>query len=596
MWLRSNGNFIGPTTLYPGESTPAVPGETVMLYANGFGPTTNPIVSGSVTQSGTLPSLPVVTIGGLSAQVVFAGLVSPGELQMNVVIPATAPNGDNPLIATYDGASTQAGAIITVASSSGGASGLTIVSGNNQSTPVNTAFPQPLVVKVANAQGGVVSGAQITWTVAQGSGTISSVSGATNSIGETTASISAGASAGTLVIKAAYGSSTVQFNLTVTAGSAGPPTLTVTSYETTGGLITDTSGNTVNCSIPTPKVAFQTTDVSAGVWFLFDNANVGDVLLVNWVHPNGAIDSNQPTVRISQAGPGCYSTFLNIKGSAGASILGAWQVKLLVNGVTAFTLPFFIGPITPPSPITITSLSTGSPAPLSPLYIKSTGLNTSAPVQVTFSNTSGYSVTQSAIRVLSDGTVVAAVPIYANANGQTSAATLSLTVSQGNTSSPPVSVAVQNLPSVASYGTNPGDISRAFLNYEAMALGQRINELQALAGLRGNTVDVSDRVSQLQTTLNAVIAARSDVDRVSGNSTTVINGGTLSNGTPILFNSTALDAMDRVLGSYLTQLMPYMAAPPFQHSSRPEHRLPAPEPRSGRTNQRDVARADPPAS
>jgi uncharacterized protein (TIGR03437 family) len=109
-----NGSFIGPTTLYPGLSTPAKPGETVMIYANGFGPTSTALVSGSPNQSGTLSPLPVVQIGGVAASVQFAGLVAPGEFQFNVIVPSGVPNGDNPIVATYNGASTQSGAVITV--------------------------------------------------------------------------------------------------------------------------------------------------------------------------------------------------------------------------------------------------------------------------------------------------------------------------------------------------------------------------------------------------------------------------------------------------------------------------------------------------
>jgi uncharacterized protein (TIGR03437 family) len=109
-----NGTLIGPSTLYPGASTPAKPGETIVLYANGFGPASTPVVSGSSTQSGTLPTLPAVQIGGVKAVVQFAGLVAPGEFQFNVIIPASLGNGDQSITATYGGASTQAGALITI--------------------------------------------------------------------------------------------------------------------------------------------------------------------------------------------------------------------------------------------------------------------------------------------------------------------------------------------------------------------------------------------------------------------------------------------------------------------------------------------------
>ena len=112
---HANGTLIGPATLYPGSSTPAQPGETIVIYANGFGTTSNSVVSGSSTQSGTLSPLPVITIGGVAATVQFAGLnITPGEFQFNVVVPPSLGNGDQPVTATYNGFTTQAGTLLTV--------------------------------------------------------------------------------------------------------------------------------------------------------------------------------------------------------------------------------------------------------------------------------------------------------------------------------------------------------------------------------------------------------------------------------------------------------------------------------------------------
>jgi uncharacterized protein (TIGR03437 family) len=111
---HSNGAYIGPATLYPGATTPATPGETVVIYANGFGSTNVPVQSGSITQSGTVSPLPVIKIGGVAAIVQFAGLVAPGEFQFNVAIPSTLANGDQPVTATYAGVSTQPGTLITI--------------------------------------------------------------------------------------------------------------------------------------------------------------------------------------------------------------------------------------------------------------------------------------------------------------------------------------------------------------------------------------------------------------------------------------------------------------------------------------------------
>jgi uncharacterized protein (TIGR03437 family) len=109
-----NGTYLGPTSLYSGLSTPAKAGETVVLYANGFGPTSTPVVSGSITQSGSLSPLPVVKIGGVAATVQFAGLVAVGQYQFNVVVPSSLADGDQSITAAYGGQSTQAGTLLTI--------------------------------------------------------------------------------------------------------------------------------------------------------------------------------------------------------------------------------------------------------------------------------------------------------------------------------------------------------------------------------------------------------------------------------------------------------------------------------------------------
>jgi len=111
--VRSSGGLIGPTSLYPGSTTPAKPGDIVLLYANGFGPTNTAVVSGSLSQDGVLSPLPTITIGSKTATVQFAGLVSPGLFQFNVVIPSVA-DGDQPIEATFNGSTSQAGALITI--------------------------------------------------------------------------------------------------------------------------------------------------------------------------------------------------------------------------------------------------------------------------------------------------------------------------------------------------------------------------------------------------------------------------------------------------------------------------------------------------
>jgi uncharacterized protein (TIGR03437 family) len=110
----ADNSLIGPASLFPGVSTPAQPGETVVLYANGFGPTVPAAVSGSLTQKGDLTPTPTVTIGGIKATVAFAGLITPGLFQINAVVPLNTPNGDNTLTATVGGVAVGPVSLITV--------------------------------------------------------------------------------------------------------------------------------------------------------------------------------------------------------------------------------------------------------------------------------------------------------------------------------------------------------------------------------------------------------------------------------------------------------------------------------------------------
>jgi uncharacterized protein (TIGR03437 family) len=113
---HADGSLLGPAAIsVPGFTfTPAQPGETVIVYTTGLGLPTTTLTDGSSSQSGALPTLPIVTIGNNPAMVSFAGVISPGLYQLNIVIPPSAPNGDNPIVATYGGQTTQAGILITV--------------------------------------------------------------------------------------------------------------------------------------------------------------------------------------------------------------------------------------------------------------------------------------------------------------------------------------------------------------------------------------------------------------------------------------------------------------------------------------------------
>lgn len=112
---HADNSLVGPATLFPNASTPAKPGETIVLYATGLGATTPAIPDGKlITSALPLAAVPIVTIGGAQATVSFGGLGSTGLYQLNVIVPATTADGDQPVVAQIGSQSSQTGAFITV--------------------------------------------------------------------------------------------------------------------------------------------------------------------------------------------------------------------------------------------------------------------------------------------------------------------------------------------------------------------------------------------------------------------------------------------------------------------------------------------------
>ncbi len=112
---HADNSPIGPTTLYPNSSTPAKPGETVVLWGTGFGPTTPEVQDGYIiTTPANLTTMPTVMIGGTAALVSFAGITEAGLDQINVTIPESTPDGEASVSAQLNGANSPTNLVITV--------------------------------------------------------------------------------------------------------------------------------------------------------------------------------------------------------------------------------------------------------------------------------------------------------------------------------------------------------------------------------------------------------------------------------------------------------------------------------------------------
>jgi uncharacterized protein (TIGR03437 family) len=111
-------SIVGPPGLFSStNSTPAKPGEVVILYSTGLGPTTPPTPSGQVVSKAAqiqdLSAL-AITVGGQTAHIEYAGITMAGVWQINVQIPDNLPDGDAVVKAQIGGQSTQSNAFITV--------------------------------------------------------------------------------------------------------------------------------------------------------------------------------------------------------------------------------------------------------------------------------------------------------------------------------------------------------------------------------------------------------------------------------------------------------------------------------------------------
>lgn len=107
-----NGTIAGATTV------PAAPGDVIILWGTGFGPTNPAAPQGAEVPASAFPTAtPVtVTVGNQPATVYGAALASglAGVYQVAIQIPASLPNGDYPIVATIDGQASPVTTLITV--------------------------------------------------------------------------------------------------------------------------------------------------------------------------------------------------------------------------------------------------------------------------------------------------------------------------------------------------------------------------------------------------------------------------------------------------------------------------------------------------
>ena len=107
------GTFAGLTTVA------AKPGEVIILWATGFGPTIPTAPPGVAVPSGSYPtaSSPTVTVDNIPA-IVYGAALAPGSAglyQIAIQVPSTLADGDWPIQASIGGALSPAGVVLSIA-------------------------------------------------------------------------------------------------------------------------------------------------------------------------------------------------------------------------------------------------------------------------------------------------------------------------------------------------------------------------------------------------------------------------------------------------------------------------------------------------
>jgi uncharacterized protein (TIGR03437 family) len=93
--VHSDGALVGDPGGWGIASTrPAVGGEVISVFGTGFGPSTPPIHAGSLpTKPEPLVESAQIIIGNTTAQLTYAGIVGPGLVQLNFVVPTQYASG-----------------------------------------------------------------------------------------------------------------------------------------------------------------------------------------------------------------------------------------------------------------------------------------------------------------------------------------------------------------------------------------------------------------------------------------------------------------------------------------------------------------------
>ncbi len=115
----AQGAIVNTAGTLANSLSPVTAGEAIVIYCTGLGPVTNPPATGAAASVAGLSrtlAVPVVTIGGVNANILFSGLApgSVGEYQINVQVPpGVTPGSAVPVVISIGGVESNAATIAT---------------------------------------------------------------------------------------------------------------------------------------------------------------------------------------------------------------------------------------------------------------------------------------------------------------------------------------------------------------------------------------------------------------------------------------------------------------------------------------------------
>jgi uncharacterized protein (TIGR03437 family) len=220
----------GAITISSGNNQSANPGQalpqalTAEVMAVGGGAVAGQAVTWSVTPSGSATLSNTTTTSNAN-----------GTVSTNVTLASTAAGTIDVTVAL---ASNPSIAATFTETASVPVTGLQIVSGNNQSAAISTAFSQPLIVQVNGTNSQPLSNVGVQFSLS-GPGTLSASSATTNANGQAQVTVTAGATTGAITVTASVSGQSASFSLTVTPSA---PALTSANFFNGAGFYpTDSS-------------------------------------------------------------------------------------------------------------------------------------------------------------------------------------------------------------------------------------------------------------------------------------------------------------------------------------------------------------------